>query len=294
MRKLLISLLLASAVATPALARPHNNDNDNDSRPVRAERSQPREESRGQVQVQRPQFSGQQHFDRGNGGNNFERANGGEPQQFRQRFQQNNDGDDHQRQVQAFRDERVRDKGAPDSVRDWRGPRRRMAEQDGQLQPNDQVMPDRRDRFDNNGALRRGDRPLPNVMRTRVPVVSDVPRMGTQPPLRVDNRRREQIRWTTDWRRDRRYDWRDWRRRHRSWFNLGVYYDPFGWNYQPYSIGWRLWPSYYGSNFWINDPWYYRLPYAPPGTRWVRYYDDAVLVDMWSGEVVDVIYNFFW
>ena len=55
-----------------------------------------------------------------------------------------------------------------------------------------------------------------------------------------------------------------------------------------------MWPSYYSSRYWINDPWYYRLPYAPPGTRWVRYYDDAILVDMWSGQVVDVIYNFFW
>ena len=28
--------------------------------------------------------------------------------------------------------------------------------------------------------------------------------------------------------------------------------------------------------------------------RWVRYYDDALLVDIYSGEVVDVIYDFFW
>ena len=28
--------------------------------------------------------------------------------------------------------------------------------------------------------------------------------------------------------------------------------------------------------------------------RWVRYYDDVLLVDVYSGEVVDVIYDFFW
>ena len=28
--------------------------------------------------------------------------------------------------------------------------------------------------------------------------------------------------------------------------------------------------------------------------RWVRYYDDVLLVDIYSGEVVDVIYDFFW
>jgi hypothetical protein len=26
----------------------------------------------------------------------------------------------------------------------------------------------------------------------------------------------------------------------------------------------------------------------------VRYWDDAFLVDTWSGEVIDVIHNFFW
>jgi len=26
----------------------------------------------------------------------------------------------------------------------------------------------------------------------------------------------------------------------------------------------------------------------------VRYYDDAVLVNIYTGEVVDVIYDFFW
>jgi hypothetical protein len=36
------------------------------------------------------------------------------------------------------------------------------------------------------------------------------------------------------------------------------------------------------------------VPPAPPGTRWIRYYNDALLVDMWSGEVIDVIHGFFW
>ena len=47
-------------------------------------------------------------------------------------------------------------------------------------------------------------------------------------------------------------------------------------------------------HYWINDPCEYRLPYAPPGTRWIRYYNDALLVDMYTGEVVDVIRDFFW
>ena len=131
-------------------------------------------------------------------------------------------------------------------------------------------------------------------MRTRNPlIVSSTPREGTQPPLRTASRRHS-TNWSTDWRRDHRYDWRNWRDRHRSLFRIGVYYDPFGWSYRPYQIGWRLWPSYYGRRYWIDDPYEYRLPYAPPGTVWVRYWDDALLVDRWSGEVIDVIHNFFW
>ena len=34
--------------------------------------------------------------------------------------------------------------------------------------------------------------------------------------------------WNRDWRNDRRYDWRNYRDRHRSIFHLGFYYDPFG------------------------------------------------------------------
>ena len=53
-------------------------------------------------------------------------------------------------------------------------------------------------------------------------------------------------------------------------------------------------PLFFSQNYWLGDPGYYRLPPAPPGTRWVRYYDDVLLVDMYTGEVIDVIYDFFW
>jgi len=135
---------------------------------------------------------------------------------------------------------------------------------------------------------------LPNVERRRPPVVSSVPRFGAQPPLRTQRRPTPQPQWSTSWRNNQRYDWSDWRRRNRSVYHQHSYRDPFGWAYQTFSIGWRLWPNYYSSSYWINDPGMYRLPPAPPGTRWIRYYNDALLVDMWSGEVVDVIHNFFW
>lgn len=99
--------------------------------------------------------------------------------------------------------------------------------------------------------------------------------------------------WNRDWRSDRRYDWRHYRDSHRSLFHVGIYYDPFGYGYQAFNIGFRLAPVYFSQQYWI-DPAMYQLPYPPPGTQWVRYWNDAVLVDMYSGEVVDVIHDFFW
>ena len=125
----------------------------------------------------------------------------------------------------------------------------------------------------------------------------NVPTEGAAPPpptREALERSRTSHRWRHSWRDDRRYDWRDWRRRHRSRFHLGFYYDPFGWRYRRYGIGWRLWPSYYHSSFWLHDPWQFRLPPAYGPYRWVRYHDDAFLVNIYTGEVVDVIYNLFW
>lgn len=105
---------------------------------------------------------------------------------------------------------------------------------------------------------------------------------------------RRHAQWSTDWRRDTRYNWYDYRSRYSSLYNLGRYYDPYGWGYRRFSIGFSLWPSYYGSSFWLDDPWRYRLPPAYGPYRWIRYYDDALLVNIYTGQVVDVIHNVFW
>ena len=97
------------------------------------------------------------------------------------------------------------------------------------------------------------------------------------------------------WRNDNRYDWYRYRAANRSLFSLGRYYAPYrGYGYSRLSIGVRLGSPFYSSRYWINDPWRYRLPDVYGPYRWVRYYDDALLVDVDSGEVVDVIHNLFW
>lgn len=102
--------------------------------------------------------------------------------------------------------------------------------------------------------------------------------------------------WDRGWRRDDRYDWNRYRERNRSLYRLPRYYAPQGWGYgyRRFGIGVRLNTFLFGSNYWINDPFYYRLPEAWGPYRWVRYYNDALLVDIRSGQVVDVEYDIFW
>lgn len=102
-------------------------------------------------------------------------------------------------------------------------------------------------------------------------------------------------RWDNGWRNDRRYDWSSYRNSHRHVYRLGHYNAPYrGYYYRPLSIGFVLDSLFFSSRYWINDPWEYRLPAAYGPYRWVRYYDDALMVDIYSGEVVDVIRDFFW
>lgn len=97
------------------------------------------------------------------------------------------------------------------------------------------------------------------------------------------------------WRNDRRYDWFRWRAANRGLFQLDRYYAPYsGYQYRRPGIGLRLSQSFYSNRYWINDPWRYRLPAVYGPYRWVRYYDDVLLVDIYSGQVVDVIHDFFW
>jgi len=101
--------------------------------------------------------------------------------------------------------------------------------------------------------------------------------------------------WNRDWRNDNRYDWQRYRYSNRNRYHLGPYYSPYrGYGYNRFSVGIFLDPFFYDQRYWIGDPWQYRLPPAEPGTEWVRYYNDVLLVDIYTGEVLDTIYDFFW
>lgn len=109
------------------------------------------------------------------------------------------------------------------------------------------------------------------------------------------DQRRDHRRWDRGWRGNNRYDWYRYRSSNRNLYRAGAYYVPYrNWSYRRISVGFTLGSLFYGSRYWINDPWRYRLPEVYGPYRWVRYYDDVLLVDMYSGQVVDVIYDFFW
>jgi Ni/Co efflux regulator RcnB len=102
--------------------------------------------------------------------------------------------------------------------------------------------------------------------------------------------------WNRTWRNDGRYDWQRYRNQYRNHYRAPRYYNPYGYSYgyRRFGIGIYLDSLFFGSRYWLSDPWEYRLPPAPYGCRWVRYYDDVLLVDTRSGYIVDVVHDFFW
>ena len=312
MRRFLLLILLAGA-AGPALAAGSDDDEDRGLRVHRGQHAQSDDTShREQAPAVRPHRNVEPR-DNGNrptfGGAGSGESNSARVEPVRRgaagdsvrSWRQDSDAGVEQRVRKAdhhptFPDrpeiERRRQVSEPgDTVRNWR----RVDREGG-----DSTIEDRNIRTAPNvreGSLVQPRRPLPRVFEPAERRVSRTPIPGTAPPApRTAGafEARPAQRWNTDWRRDRHYDWRDWRRRHRSRFHFGFYYDPFGWDYFRYGIGWRLWPSYYRSSYWLNDPSYYRLPRAYGPYRWVRYHNDALLVNIYSGQVVDVIYDFFW
>jgi hypothetical protein len=289
MRKLFLVALLTS-IATPALA------DDTDPQSVRAEARAERAERAQRAERPSSEQSSRQFERRSERVERRSSSDGGAALRERsaagQRALIARDGNAVERPPLEQR----RSRAESDSVRDWRANERRASRTPETLDGSTgwrEGQPRRATDADVVREPRLGDR---ERRISRVPVPGSEPEISTRHVRESrhrwsdDHRRR----WRHDWRRDGRHDWWNWRRRHHSLFRLGFYYDPFGWGYRRYDIGYRLWPSYYGSRYWLNDPWRFRLPYAPAGYRWIRYWDDAILVDTWTGEVVDVIHNFFW
>jgi Ni/Co efflux regulator RcnB len=88
-----------------------------------------------------------------------------------------------------------------------------------------------------------------------------------------------------------RNDWRSYRAENRGVYARGNWRAP--WRYRAFNVGVRIQPSYYSQRYWIADPWRYRLPRPGINQRWIRNYDDLLLVDVRRGIVIDVIRGFY-
>lgn len=77
-------------------------------------------------------------------------------------------------------------------------------------------------------------------------------------------------------------------------FHYGDYRAPAGYAYRRWSYGERLPAVYFGRDYWIPNYLNFGLPWAPDGYVWVRYGSDAILIDEYTGEIVQVDYGVFY
>jgi hypothetical protein len=278
MRKALMGVLLAATVAAPvasAAAQNHGWGGRSDRQQARSERQEQRSERRSDQFQNRGQGQSRQNFQRAERPSSgpisyTSPVDRGERNASREQFRRSNVT---RQSIADRREDRPRTYQV--QSREWQGNDGR--DRNGNWRDN---RNDRNWNGNQNRNWNRGDRDWNRNDRNG---------------YRSWNRGGRSHNWNQNWRSDRRYDWQRYRYSNRSHFHMPRYYSPYrGYGYSRFSIGFFLEPLFYSSNYWISDPWSYRLPPAYPGTRWVRYYNDVLLVDMYTGEVVDVIYDFFW
>ena len=96
------------------------------------------------------------------------------------------------------------------------------------------------------------------------------------------------------WRSDNRF--RNYERNYSAQrhYSFGRYERPRGWYARRWTFGEFLPSLFWSQSYWIGDYSAFGLPYPPPGCVWVRYGDDALLIDRYTGEIIQVVYNIFY
>lgn len=122
-----------------------------------------------------------------------------------------------------------------------------------------------------------------------------------------DNDRNRGGNWNNDRRNNRGWDNRrndnrpraDFRRYQRNFaapqrFRAPVYRRPAGWYSHRWTFGEFLPTAFFARGYWIDNFYNFGLMDPPYGTVWVRYGSDALLVDRYTGEVIQVVYRVFY
>jgi Ni/Co efflux regulator RcnB len=116
----------------------------------------------------------------------------------------------------------------------------------------------------------------------------------------LDHDRRGDGRWDRD-RRGPPPNWQHWERgrfppvyasSHR--YRVDPYRRPYGFFVRSWAFGDFLPRGWYGPGYWIDDFYDYDLPWPPPGYHWVRVGPDVLLVDDYTGRIVQVVRDLFW
>ncbi len=115
-----------------------------------------------------------------------------------------------------------------------------------------------------------------------------------RPDMRNDNRGGN---WNNN--RGPRRDHSGFRDYHRAYnaprrYRVAPYRRPSGWYARRWTFGEFLPAAFWAASYWLNDFNRYDLPPPPYGTVWVRYGDDALLIDRDTGEVISVRYGMFY
>ncbi|MBW8294481.1 RcnB family protein [Sphingopyxis sp.] len=122
-------------------------------------------------------------------------------------------------------------------------------------------------------------RDTPPVTRDRTPPTY---RTGVRPP-NLEQRRREADPKTYrhNYQSAQRYRW-------------NTYVRPQGWYSHRWIYGDILPTLFWTRTYWISDFWLFNLRIPPLGYVWVRYGDDALLVNTTTGEILQVVYSVYY
>ena len=104
---------------------------------------------------------------------------------------------------------------------------------------------------------------------------------GQRPPLWDHYRHFDRQSWEGNISSEHRYRWHS-------------YHRPNGWYYRRWVFGLTLPSFFWTRDYWIDDYWMFRLPDPPYGYVWVRYGNDALLVNVETGFILRVVYDVFY
>jgi Ni/Co efflux regulator RcnB len=76
-------------------------------------------------------------------------------------------------------------------------------------------------------------------------------------------------------------------------FRIGPYHRPPGWTARRWAFGEVLPRPFWAAQYLLADYWLFALEVPPVGFEWVRYGSDALLINVGSGEILQVEYGVF-